>query len=38
MAAVARQVSVPIATGERLHTIDEFAMLLVSRQAVPLIK
>jgi galactonate dehydratase len=37
MAAVARQVSVPIATGERLHTLDEFAMLL-SRDAVQYVR
>jgi galactonate dehydratase len=28
MAQVARQIRIPIATGERLHTIDEFATLL----------
>ncbi len=37
MAAVARQVGVPIATGERLHTLDEFAMLL-SRDAVQYVR
>lgn len=28
MAEVAQHITIPIATGERLHTIDEFAMLL----------
>ena len=28
MESVARQIGIPIATGERLHTIEEFAMLL----------
>jgi galactonate dehydratase len=37
MAAVARDVSVPIATGERLHTADEFAMLL-ARGAVQYVR
>jgi galactonate dehydratase len=37
MAAVARQIGVPIATGERLHTLDEFAMLL-SRDAVQYVR
>jgi galactonate dehydratase len=37
MAAVARGVSVPIATGERLHTADEFAMLL-ARGAVQYVR
>jgi galactonate dehydratase len=31
MAEVADKIRVPIATGERLHTIDEFAMLLARR-------
>jgi len=37
MAAVAQQISVPIATGERLHTLEEFAMLL-SRGAVQYVR
>lgn len=37
MAAVAGQVGVPIATGERLHTLEEFAMLL-SRGAVQYVR
>jgi galactonate dehydratase len=37
MAAVARQVSVPIATGERIHTLEEFAMLL-TRGAVQYVR
>jgi galactonate dehydratase len=37
MAQVARKVSIPIATGERLHTIHEFAMLL-SRGAVQYVR
>ena len=37
MALVAAQVRVPIATGERLHTIDEFAMLL-ARGAVQYVR
>lgn len=31
MAEVARAVSIPIATGERIHTLEEFAMLLSRR-------
>ena len=37
MAEVARQISVPIATGERLHTIYEFQMLL-ARNAVQYVR
>jgi galactonate dehydratase len=37
MASVARQIRVPIATGERLHTADEFAMLL-KRDAVQYVR
>lgn len=37
MAYVARQIAVPIATGERLHTVEEFAMLL-HRQAVQYVR
>jgi galactonate dehydratase len=37
MADVARQIGVPIATGERLHTVEEFAMLL-SRGAVQYVR
>ena len=33
MAHVARQIGVPVATGERLHTVQEFAMLLARRGA-----
>jgi galactonate dehydratase len=37
MAQVAQHIRVPIATGERLHTIDEFAMLL-ARGAVQYVR
>lgn len=37
MALVAGQIPIPIATGERLHTIDEFAMLL-TRGAVQYVR
>ncbi len=37
MAEVSRQIGIPIATGERMHTLDEFAMLL-SRGAVQYVR
>jgi len=37
MGLVAQNVSIPIATGERLHSINEFAMLL-ARGAVQYIR
>ena len=37
MAEVARRITIPIATGERLHTIQEFAMLL-ARGAVQYVR